>query len=201
MNYRERFLINSARQLVWAKKAVRRDSENAGVKVLPCNFYSSVPSITEIENSFEYSSVQPPYADSPIFGLPETSRDLLETLNGYSSEFQPAEDGSEESPVAFFWKNSQFSYSDAMSYFGFIRHFKPSRVVEIGAGFSTLVAMDAIAKNGTGEITCVEPFPRAFLEKTDKIFLKNCHSRKLLSNGSTAICATEMFYSLIPRTL
>jgi len=179
MKDNEGFLVSAARQLVWAKMAVRRDLENTGVKVVPCNFYSSVPSITEIENSFEYSSVQPPYAASPVFGLPETSRDLLETLTGYSSEFQPAEEGSEESPVGFFWKNSQFSYSDAMSYFAFLRHLKPKRVVEIGAGFSTLVAMDAIAKNGTGEITCVEPFPRAFLEKTDKILLKKMPAQEI----------------------
>lgn len=109
MKDNEGFLVSAARQLVWAKMAVRRDLENTGVKVVPCNFYSSVPSITEIENSFEYSSVQPPYAASPVFGLPETSRDLLETLTGYSSEFQPAEEGSEESPVGCFWKNSQLA--------------------------------------------------------------------------------------------
>ena len=100
----EGLLINAALYQVWANKTVQRVLERAGMKVVPCNFYSSVLSITEIKNSFEYSSVQPPYAASPIFWLPETILDLLETLTGYSSEFQPAEEGSEESPVVFLEK-------------------------------------------------------------------------------------------------
>lgn len=177
MRDNKNFLVNATQQLavqqlVWAKKEVRKVLEHAGVKVTPCNFYSSIPSIAEIENSYEYSSDEPPYATGTIFGLPETSRDLLEILTEYSREFQPAEEGSEDSPEGYFWKNSQFSYSDAMSYYAFLRHLKPNRVLEIGSGFSTLVAMDAIARNRQGEITCVEPFPRAFLEQTDKITLK-----------------------------
>jgi len=105
----EGLLINAAFYQVRAKKAVQRVLEKAGMNVVSCNFYSSVPSITEIENSFEYSSVQPPYAASPIFGLPETSLDLLETLIGFSSEFQPAEEGSEESPVVFSGKTANLA--------------------------------------------------------------------------------------------
>lgn len=179
MEVNQAALLAALQQLLWAKQEERRVFEDAGVKVLPCNFYSSVPSIAEIENSFEYSSDLPPYADSSIFGLPETSRDLLELLTGYSSEFQPAEEGSEELPVGYFWGNSQFSYSDAMSYYALLRHLKPNRVIEIGAGFSTLVALDAISKNGMGEIICVEPFPKAFLEQSDKIILEKVSAQEL----------------------
>lgn len=159
-------------ELVWAKQEVRRAIEDAGVKVSPCNFYSSIPSIAEIENSFEYSSDQPPYATSSIFDRPEKSLDLLGILTGFSSEFQPSEEGSEEQPSGYFWRNSQFSFSDAMSYYAMLRHVKPSKVIEIGAGFSTLVAINAIEKNGGGEIVCIEPFPREFIELSDKIVLK-----------------------------
>ena len=172
-------LIGTVQQLIWAKEEERKVFEDAGIKIFPCNFYSSVPSIAEIENSFEYSSDQPPYAESSIFGLPDTSRELLELLTSYSSEFEPADEGSEESPIGYFWKNSQFSHSDAMSYYAMLRHLKPNRVVEIGAGFSTLVAIDAISRNGTGEITCVEPFPRAFLEKSEKINLKKISAQEI----------------------
>jgi len=105
----EGLLINAALYQVWVKKAEQRVLEKAGMKVVPCNFYSSVPSITEIENSFEYSSVQPPHAASQIFGLPKTNLDLSETLTGYSSEFQPAEKGSEESPVVFSGKTANLA--------------------------------------------------------------------------------------------
>lgn len=171
--------INIVQKLLWAEAEERKVFEEAGVKVLPCNFYSSVPSIAEIESSFEYSSDEPPYAASPIFGSPEISRDLLKILTNYSHEFQAANEGDEHSPSGFFWKNSQFSYSDAMSYYAFVRYLRPNRVIEIGSVFSTFVAIEAIAKNGKGEITCIEPFPRAFLEKTEQIILKKMPAQEI----------------------
>jgi|WetSurMetagenome_2_1015567.scaffolds.fasta_scaffold07189_1 hypothetical protein len=99
-------LIRELQRLLWAGKEVRSFFENSGVKISPCNFYSSIFSISEIENSYEYSSDVPPYAASPIFGLPEMSRDLLKMLTGYSSEFQPPDGGSEESPACYFWKTT-----------------------------------------------------------------------------------------------
>jgi len=55
--------------------------------------------------------------------------------------------------------------------FALLRHIKPKNIIEIGSGFSTLVAIDAIAKNDVGSITCIEPFPREFLEKSNIIKL------------------------------
>ncbi|MDP2178381.1 MAG: class I SAM-dependent methyltransferase [Methylophilaceae bacterium] len=172
-------IIDEIKQLLWATLDQRRSIEDAGVKVTPCNFYSSVPSIAEIENSFEYSDDQPPYANSGIFGLPDKSRDLLEVLTSFSSEFEPPDEGDTDAPIGYFWNNSQFSHSDAMSYYTFVRHLQPSRVLEIGAGFSTLVAIDAIAKNGEGEVVFIEPLPRNFLKQTDKIVLKQMAAQEI----------------------
>jgi transposase len=53
-----------------------------------------------------------------------------------------------------------------------IRHFKPRRIVEIGAGNSTLLARKAIAKNAEGapsytcDHVCIEPYEAPWLEKT-----------------------------------
>jgi hypothetical protein len=38
-------------------------------------------------------------------------------------------------------------------------------VVEIGSGFSTLIAIEALKVNGSGAITCIEPYPRDFLRE------------------------------------
>ena len=66
----EGLLINAALYQVWAKKAVQRFLEKAGMKVVPCDFYSSVPSRTEIENSFEYSSVHHLMLPAKFSGYP-----------------------------------------------------------------------------------------------------------------------------------
>lgn len=71
----------------------------------------------------------------------------------------------------FEWDNSQFPPADALAYYGMLRRLAPARIVEIGSGFSTLVAADAVRANGVGQITCIEPYPRPFLESEPRIEL------------------------------
>lgn len=167
-------LIKLLKGMVWASKEERDDIEKSGIKISPSNFYSSIPSINEIETSYEYTTSaesQPPYSSCDIFSDPIYSSRLLEELTIFSNEYSPPEAGSEESPAGYFWSNSQFSHSDAMSYYTFIRHIQPKKIVEIGSGFSTLVAIDALNKNEMGQLVCIEPYPRPFLEKLDEIDL------------------------------
>ena len=44
-----------------------------------------------------------------------------------------------------------------------IRKTKPETIIEVGSGFSTLVAREALSVNGKGRLICVEPFPRPWL--------------------------------------
>ena len=96
---------------------------------------------------------------------------VLEELTTFSSEFIPPVDGDKENPSVYFWKSGQFGYSDAMAYYCFVRHLRPSTILEIGSGFSTLVAMEAVGKNGAGAIHCAEPYPRSFLVDNPSITL------------------------------
>ena len=41
-----------------------------------------------------------------------------------------------------------------------IRHVKPRHVLEVGSGFSSMVALEALERNGEGELICIEPYPR-----------------------------------------
>jgi hypothetical protein len=65
--------------------------------------------------------------------------------------------------------NGAFMAIDAHVYYAFIRHLKPRRIVEIGSGFSTLVAAAAgmRSREEGGQIphlVAVDPFPPAFLK-------------------------------------
>lgn len=51
----------------------------------------------------------------------------------------------------------------SMAYYCVLRHLKPNHVLEVGSGFSTLVALRALEKNGSGKLSCIEPFPRPWL--------------------------------------
>ena len=65
--------------------------------------------------------------------------------------------------------NGAFMAVDAHVYYALIRHFQPGRVVEIGAGYSTLVAAEALARNAEdrgrrGDLAAIDPYPPSFLK-------------------------------------
>lgn len=69
--------------------------------------------------------------------------------------------------ASFYTCNSQFSWLDSRSLFVLLREWQPRRLIEVGSGFSTLLAADVNHRflDGRMEITCIEPFPREFLRK------------------------------------
>lgn len=156
--------VRRAMQYLWCTPVVRRVFNVAGLHLLPANFYSTVPSMDEIASSFEYAGDQLPYLTDALFDR-ERMNAFLESLMEVSREFDPPKDGDPDHAHEYFWNSQTFGFSDAMSYYCVVRTTKPRRIVEVGAGHSTLVALRAIERNGGGSVTCVEPFPRPFLRK------------------------------------
>src|SRR5262245_60536044 len=117
-------------RLVWADSATRKKIQDHGVNIIPTDFYSNTPSIHEINSWYEYNESRPPYLSDTLF-YDAIMNEVLARLMRYSSEFDPDLEGDEQSAQRFFWKNSTFSYSDAMSYYCFIRELKPKSILEI----------------------------------------------------------------------
>lgn len=68
----------------------------------------------------------------------------------------------------YYYKNGSFESGDAEFLYNMIRHKKPSLFVEIGSGFSTLMASSAIRKNGIlCEHICIEPYEVEWLNQLD----------------------------------
>lgn len=151
-------------KLIWADREQREELQTLGLNVIPANFYSNIPSVSEVLSSYEYDENAVPYLNESIFNKKILREELL-ALMPYSEDFTPPENGDEVNCDCYFWNNSQFSFSDAMSYYAYVRRIKPKTVVEIGSGFSTLIAMEALIKNGSGVLKCIEPFPRPFISK------------------------------------
>ena len=60
--------------------------------------------------------------------------------------------------------NSQYGAADAAVYRMMLNYLKPTRVIEVGSGFSTAVALDEVDHNFPGmSITCIEPYPDRLL--------------------------------------
>jgi hypothetical protein len=160
-------LVGLSRKYLWNTGPARRYIERQGIHITKCYFYSEIPSLDEIDDAFEYreghttTDVAPVFFDDSVFGRVAIDA-FLDALQPFSIEFDPPRKSKQE--TKFTWENSQFSFSDAMAYYCMIRLVKPQTIVEVGSGFSTLVAREAIARNGHGRLVCIEPYPRDFLE-------------------------------------
>jgi hypothetical protein len=68
------------------------------------------------------------------------------------------------SALEFYYDNPAFLSGDAEFLYSMVRYFKPRKLVEVGSGFSSLMALKAMEANreedGTcrSEMICIEPF-------------------------------------------
>jgi predicted O-methyltransferase YrrM len=74
-------------------------------------------------------------------------------------------------PLEYHYDNTMFEYGDADFLYNAIRHFKPQRLIEIGCGYSTRIAVKALQMNqqdapGTHvRHVCIEPYENQWLEQ------------------------------------
>jgi hypothetical protein len=97
---------------------------------------------------------------------PSVLERTLEELRPFSVEFDPPKTASRG---IYSWAGGQFSFSDAMAYYCMVRRNRPATILEIGSGWSTLVADLALRANGTGRIICLEPYPTDFLKRIPSV--------------------------------
>ena len=121
----------------------------------------------------------------------------------------------------FYIKNAFFGFGDAEVYYQLIRQLKPKNILEVGSGYSTLIALEAIKKNEENDkvktkITCVEPYENKWLdnlnirilrkkiEDVDEIYFSNLKSNDILFLDSSHIIRPQgdvlkIFLEIIPK--
>jgi hypothetical protein len=136
-----------------------------GVAAQPAGFYSSLVNPSEVGASDEAQ----PFANLDL--NPATQlRYLTDVFPRYQREYEsirlerPAD---WDMHPRFFRHNDAFEALDPLVYWGMIRTHRPERIVEIGSGFSTLLAAEAVRVNGGGSITAIDPYPREFIRRND----------------------------------
>jgi hypothetical protein len=159
----ERFIAD-CRKILDAGPAMRERVEEDGFVLLPADFNSPAPLLSELDQSFEGAA---PVYDK-IFDLTEI-RASLTAMAPFAPEFDPPQSGDEQTATEFFWGNTHFSFTDAVAYYAMVRRLRPMRIVEIGSGSSTLVANAAIRRNGQGEIICIDPYIRPSIARLDGV--------------------------------
>jgi len=137
----------AAHHLLYLAQSQPELSDRWGYHIRPIHYYEPLPdyrSITteQIERRRSYPAID--------FHWDEQLT-LISELAMYRDEL---------TSVAFNFENEYFGGFDAAIYYSLIRHLKPQRIIEVGGGYSTQIASKALAMNGAGKLTCIEPYPQ-----------------------------------------
>ena len=135
-----------------------------GWHILPAHYYSALPNVLELETT------RPVWArKSKLVGIQCDLNRQIANLEHVVLPFQSEYAGN---PSYLYATSNHFGpgygYVEAQALHGFLRHFEPRTVVEVGSGVSTYCMIQALKLNqsaGEFKLTCVEPFPSAALRK------------------------------------
>jgi len=110
--------------------------------------------------------------ERPLPGINFNDSEQLEILSkfNYNDELENFPMDKTNNPHEYYYNGRMFLAGDAEYLYNIIRYFKPTTMIEIGSGNSTLMARNAINKNSSEsseyscEHICIEPFEQPWLE-------------------------------------
>jgi len=141
--------------------------QSHGFHVSQVHYYQPIPDTRELDLSIWNER-------RDLSGLnmhDENQRQLLEDfVSRFKQEYDSLECETSSLKTKFYLGNEAFESVDAEVLFCMIRQFKPRLIYEIGSGFSTLLAADALSRNRAegfpGTLVAIEPYPPDFLERS-----------------------------------
>jgi len=144
--------------------------ESCGFRLEPLTYYSPLNRLAFLEETEDLWS--PPAVPRDIDWCVDHQLEVAREVSKYTSELDDIPDnagcGSD-----FYWQNNFWNSADALVQYGLLRSRKPSKLIEVGCGFSSLLAAKALRKNSEEnhgsqtDVTLVEPYPRP--ELLDKL--------------------------------
>ncbi len=140
--------------------------QRRGLHVTPVNFYQPTPDTrTFTADVFTRASELP-----GINMNDERQIELLHCLAAFKQEYDALPRSPAGDAPRFYLENKSFCNVDAEVYYAIIRQFKPKHIVEVGAGFSTALASEAISRNGCAcELTAIDPYPSPFIPRDTRL--------------------------------
>jgi hypothetical protein len=121
------------------------------------HYYSPIPRADDRPEDWWNRPAAMPGLD---FDLDDQLRFIEAELGEYIAEFKPPRIS--DSPMTYHLDNGLYQAGDADLLYAMIRRFAPSRMIEIGAGYSTLVSSMAVTANRRegrgGELVSCDPY-------------------------------------------
>ena len=169
------FIKDSRKRMVYLKFM-----QKLGYNALPQRYCEPVPLVADID-----SSTKMPNLIMDNIPKSEFEDEIKEKFlnKKYLDDFKNF-----ISPIAY---NKMFNGFDAFIYREIIKKYNPQKIIEIGAGYSTYIAINSI--NKSANIYCVEPYPSNFLEE---LIFNNKDNIELINKRIQDCWEDEIFYSL-----
>ena len=141
--------------------------EKFGFHILPIHFYSPIPDTRTLKADLWSKP-------SELVGIHINEAEQLELLSLFASnfgdEYELFPNNSSSSIHNYYTNNDFFGSVDGEILYCMIRHFKPKRIIEIGSGYSTIVAALAIMRNKQEDdgddckLVTIDPYPSNVLD-------------------------------------
>ena len=150
---------NLASHLLFVLRSNPSLADRWGYHIRPIHYYEPLPDFREITPARTTRRRQPPGIDFNLDGQVALIQRLASLYRGELETLAANTD-----PGGFNFHNDYFAGLDAAVYYALIRDLKPARVIEIGSGYSTRMADQALQRNRAegrkGELVCIEPYPQ-----------------------------------------
>ena len=125
------------------------------------HFYSPIPDTRTLAGAWE--------TPNPLRGVEmrveQQIKLLQEEFSQFADEYNQIPTAATSDPQQYYLTNPFFNGVDGLALYCFIRSKQPKRIIEVGSGYSTLIATQAAQHNAATEMICIEPYPPDFLKR------------------------------------
>lgn len=137
-----------------------------GVNITRNHYYSNIPDLNELSPNIFLK-------ESELVGININESEQISLLREFETKYRLEYDAWPKKPSTYYdFHISQTSFRsvDAQILHCMIRHFKPSQVIEVGSGYSSMITAKALLLNEKGNgnnfnFTAIEPYPNENLIK------------------------------------
>jgi predicted O-methyltransferase YrrM len=136
----------------------------------PGHYYSPIPSRADVAEHAAAKFATGPESLAGVDLNVDGQLTMVRTLGPLTRDLTFADEPN--GATRYYWENDGFAPGDATVLAAMIRHFRPRRIIEAGAGYSTAVMFDVVERYlpEAPSIECIEPEPerlRSLLRPSD----------------------------------
>lgn len=163
----------------------------------PGHFYSPIPDLAEVRAR---ESVIFDRSVPALPGIDLRSDDQLALLPRFAALYAEQPFADEPSGgLRFGFANDYFGYGDGLALYAMLRHLRPRRLVEVGSGWSSALALDVNDRflDGQMECTFLEPYP----ERLHGLLRPEDRDRARIVEKPVQDAGDDLFAALAPGDL